>query len=267
MQNESIGNIVKIALGVCIVCSVLVSTAAVTLNGIQTKNRQLDRIKNILIAGDLYDPKTDIEKTYREVIEPVVIDLATGEVVDKTMFNEELSIEHFDIKSLAEHPEYGATVPPEKDIAQIKRAPKYMLVYLVKKQDEVEKLIFPIYGKGLWSTLYGFMALGNDLKTIQGLTFYEHGETPGLGGEVDNARWKKLWKGKLAYDEDWQVKITVIKGKVDGNRPESVYQIDGLSGATITTRGVDKLVKYWLGDDGYGRYLSKLRAGGEDEQG
>ena len=120
-------------------------------------------------------------------------------------------------------------------------------------------MILPIYGQGLWSTLYGFIAFDKDLKTVAGLTFYEHGETPGLGGEIDNPRWKAGWKGEQAFDDDWKVRIEVLKGSVDRTRPESRYQIDGLSGATLTARGVGRLARYWLGDDGYGPFLEKLR--------
>ena len=151
----------------------------------------------------------------------------------------------------------GKLIPSSEDIAQLKRMPKYMAVYFVKEDGEIKEIILPIYGKGLWSTMYGFMALDSDLQTIRGFTFYEHGETPGLGGEVDNPNWKKIWKGKKAFDEEWNVKIEVIKGRVDPSSDNAKYQIDGLSGSTLTTRGVDNLVKFWLGDNGYGPFLEK----------
>ncbi|MFQ5602464.1 MAG: Na(+)-translocating NADH-quinone reductase subunit C [bacterium] len=259
MSNDSIKKTIVVALGVCMVCSILVSTAAVTLNAIQTENKKLDKVKNILLVGDLYHEGMDIKQTYEEKIEPTIIDLSTGEMVPESRFDEVLNIENYDMKNLAAHPEYGKVIPAEKDLAGIKRMPKYMLIYLVKENEHTEKIILPIYGKGLWSTLYGFMALDKDLKTIRGLTFYEHGETPGLGGEVDNPTWKQSWKGKQAFDENGQVKIQVIKGKVDKSRADARYKIDGLSGSTLTTRGVDNLVKFWLGDSGYGIFLKKLQ--------
>ncbi len=267
MQDESIGKIIKIAVAVCIVCSILVSTAAVTLDSIQTRNKHLDKIKNILKAGDLLSEGQEIEQIYKDYIEPVMIELETGTPVPEEEFNDELNIRDFNIKEMSAHPQYSIAVPPKQDIADIKRKPKYMVVYQVIKGDSLDKIILPIYGKGLWSTMYGFMALDSNMRTIRGLTFYEHGETPGLGGEIDNPRWQQQWNGKLAYDENWNVEITVLKGQVDPGRPQAKYQIDGLAGATITTRGVDLLVKYWLGDQGYGPYLSKLRAGGQNEQG
>jgi len=127
----------------------------------------------------------------------------------------------------------------------------------------LEKIILPVYGKGVWSTMYGFIALNNDLTTVEGFSFYEHGETPGLGGEVDNPAWRRSWVGKKAFDDRGKVAIEVLKGAVDPLSPEAVHQIDGLSGASLTTRGVDKLVRYWLGEHGYGPYLGKLRREGK----
>jgi Na+-transporting NADH:ubiquinone oxidoreductase subunit C len=122
----------------------------------------------------------------------------------------------------------------------------------------LEMVILPIWGKGLWSTLYGFLALDSDLRTISGITFYDHKETPGLGGEVDNPRWKSLWRGRQAFDETGEVAIEVIKGRA-GPPDEDPYLVDGLTGATITSRGVGNFVQFWLGEAGYGPYLDRLR--------
>jgi Na+-transporting NADH:ubiquinone oxidoreductase subunit C len=125
----------------------------------------------------------------------------------------------------------------------------------------LDMLVLPIEGKGLWSTMYGFLALDKDLKTVRGLTFYQHGETPGLGGEIDNPRWKALWPDRVAYDEAGEPVIEVIRGRA-GTPDEDPHRIDGLSGATITARGVMHTVNFWLGDDGFGPYLETLRQGG-----
>ncbi len=256
---ESITRTVTVALGVCFVCSVLVSTAAVSLHSIQEENKKLDRIRNIFIAEGLPVRDVDMKAVYEATIQPRMIDLSTGASVQGTDLNRKLSIQSFDIRAMAADPEYGKQIPAEKDIAGIKRMPKYMVVYLAMQSGKMEQIILPVYGKGLWSTLYGFIALEKDLRTIHGITFYEHAETPGLGGEIDNPRWKDIWKGKQAFDEKGALRIEVIKGVVDTSRPEARYQIDGLSGATHTTHGVDALVKFWLGNDGYGPFLNKLK--------
>jgi len=260
VSNDSIEKTVLVVLGVCLVCSLLVSTAAVKLFPLQEVNRKLDKVKNILVAGELYNEEADIAKTYDDKIEPVLIELATGEPVTEENFDDVLNVENFDITVLANHPEYGRSIPQPQDLADIKISPKYMLVYFIKEGEEINKIILPVYGKGLWSTMYAFLALDKDFRTVTGVTFYEHGETPGLGGEIENPRWNTLWKGKEAFDENNNVQLEIIKGVVNRNRPEANYQIDGLSGATITARGVDKMIKFWLGDDGYAPFLNKLRA-------
>ena len=131
---------------------------------------------------------------------------------------------------------------------------------MVEHDGELDKIILPVRGAGLWSTLYGFLALENDLNTVAGLGFYEHGETPGLGGEVDNPKWKALWPGKEVYD-DGQVAIELIKGSVDASTRNAENKVDGLSGATLTSRGVSNLVQFWMGDNGYKLFLKNLRAG------
>jgi Na+-transporting NADH:ubiquinone oxidoreductase subunit C len=258
VATESIKRTIIVALGICFVCSVLVSTAAVSLQSRQEENKRMDRIKNILIAGGLPVEDADLKALYDDTIESRMIDLSTGASISESDLSGKVSIQNFDIRAMAGDPEYGKAIPKEKDIAGIKRMPKYMVVYLAMQGGSMEKIILPVYGKGLWSTLYGFIALDKDLKTVRGITFYEHAETPGLGGEIDNPRWKNIWKGKQAFDDKGNLRIEVIKGIVDTSRQAARYQIDGLSGATRTTHGVNALVRFWLGSDGYGPFLKKL---------
>ncbi len=259
MSSESTKKTIIVALCVCIICSILVSTAAVSLKTKQEENKRLDKIKNILDAADLLPEDARVEDIYKEKIKPVIIDLDTGKTIPKEEYTEILNAEKFDIKTMVKEAEYSRTLSADVDIARIKRIPKYMAIYLVKEGDTIEKIILPVYGTGLWSTMYGFIAMGKDLKTVKGFTFYEHGETPGLGGEVDNPRWKKQWKGKKVYDDEWNLRIEVLKGKVDQMSPDAIHQIDGLSGSTLTTRGVDQLVKFWLGKNGYNSLIDRLK--------
>ncbi|MBL1213082.1 MAG: Na(+)-translocating NADH-quinone reductase subunit C [Ignavibacteriae bacterium] len=259
MSSDSTKKTIIVALGICLVCSILVSSAAVALSKIQEENKELDKITNILLAGDLMAEGKPVREIYKESVVPILIDLNTGEAVKKENYPEKINIETFSIKNLVSDPELSERIDPKNDIADIKRKPKYMVIYEVFDGDKVDKFILPIYGKGLWSTLYGFIAIDSDLQTIKGLTFYEHGETPGLGGEIDNPKWKNSWKGKQAFNDEGKVIIQVIKGIVDQSSPASNHQIDGLSGSTITTRGVDYLVNFWLGENGYGPFFEKLK--------
>ncbi len=258
-MSDSFKKTLLVAFSICFIASILVSSAAVGLKPLQESNKKNDLLKNILTVGGLYKEGEDINKVYEKNIIPEIIELKTGNVLPKDKYDKILNTENFDIIKVAKSSKWGTEISEEKDLARIKKMPKYMIVYKVMKNNKVEKYILPIYGKGLWSTMFAFISLGKDLHTIEGLSFYEQGETPGLGGEVENPKWKKIWIGKQAFDEKGILKIRVIKRKVDKNSPEAKYEVDGLSGATLTTRGVNNLVRFWLGDNGYGTYIKKLR--------
>lgn len=262
MPVDSAGKTILITLGIAVVCSVLVSSTAVSLKNVQEEKARLDRLKNILVAGSLYTNDKDVPKVFEEKIQPVMVDLATGTIIPKEQWDDKLNPEKFTIKTMAEDQKYGRALPPEHDLAKLRRIPTHMPAYLVKEGDGIGQVVLVIYGKGLWSTMYGLVSIDKDAKTVRGLTFYEHGETPGLGGEVDNPLWKALWPGKKIFDNDWKLRIHVSKGSVDSSDPSAAYTVDGLSGATMTTRGVDQLIKFWMGDNGYGSFLAKARKAG-----
>ncbi|MBU0475993.1 MAG: Na(+)-translocating NADH-quinone reductase subunit C [Bacteroidetes bacterium] len=260
MSKDSTKKTLLVALGVCFVASILVSTAAVELKPIQELNKELDLRKNILSAGDLYKDGIDINNIFKEKVSAQIIDLETGDVIPESKYDDVLNIENFNVEIIASSPKWGKVIPSSDDIAGIKKMPKVMAIYTVKDDsNRVEKYILPIYGKGLWSTLYGFIALNKDFETVEGFTFYQHGETPGLGGEVDNPKWKSSWIGKQIFDQSGNLKIEVIKGIVDRDSDDLKYQVDGLSGATLTTRGVNNLVRFWLSEKGYGPFMNKLK--------
>ncbi len=257
MSNDSTTKVLAVAAGLCVVCSVLVSTAAVSLRPAQEANKVLDRKSNILVAAGIVEDgaEVDVDSVFEEKIEAKLVDLTTGEYVEGDP-------DTFDDREAAKDPSTSIELTRNQDLGGIKRRTNVAPIYLIKDGGETTGVILPIHGKGLWSTLYGFLALGDDLETIRGLGFYEHGETPGLGGEVDNPKWKSSWVGKKAFDNEGDVAIEVIKGSVNPSSESSKYQIDGLSGATITARGVSNTVQFWLGDDGFGKYLERLKTDG-----
>ena len=219
-------------------------------------------VKNILVAGGLYEPSVDVQAVYESKVVPLLVELDTGNILSKESYPQGISVDTYDLKKMSSDPVFGRAVDAGEDIANIRNRPKHIFVYKVMEGNKLKSIILPIYGYGLWSTLYGFVSLGDDLKTIQGITYYDHAETPGLGGEVDNAKWKALWPGKQAFDEAGNVAISVIKGLVNPKSAKAKYQVDGLAGATITTRGVHNMLNYWLGEKGYGRLISTLKQGG-----
>lgn len=252
MANESIGKTLSVALTLCVVCAVVVSAAAVILRPAQQANKALDLKTNILASAGLLQQGIDVEVQF-EQISVRIVDMDSGR------FSDAVDPATYDQRRASKDPAMSEELPPNLDPAKIKRRAKYSTVYLVEGESGLEKIILPIKGYGLWSTLYGFLALEADLQTIAGIGFYEHAETPGLGGEVDNPNWKASWVGKQAYQFGERA-ITVIKGRVDQDRSGAEYQIDGLAGATLTTRGVDNLIKYWLGTDGFEPLIQHLKS-------
>lgn len=253
-KNETLFRVLTVALALCIVCSVVVSTAAVALKPQQAANKARDLKRNILMAGGLYNPELGVEEQFAS-IETRVVDLDTG------LFVDDVDPSKFDQRKASKDPASSKPLSGDNDPAKILRRENRATVYLVNDDSgSLDRIILPIHGYGLWSTLYGFVALESDGNTIVGLGFYEHGETPGLGGEVDNPSWKAKWPGKLAY-RDGAVAISVLKGTVNSASSDASWQVDGLSGATLTTKGVHNLVQYWLGDDGFAPLLGNIRGG------
>ena len=236
------------------VCSALVAGAAVGLRPMQDANRSLDRKKHILYAAGLYEEGKSIAEMFGP-IETKVVELATGSYVPEN----EINPETYKQLKAALSDDLGQQLNNEDDVARLRRIEKYSLVYLVKSGDKLEQIVLPVRGKGLWSTMYAYVALDADLSTIRGVSFYEHGETPGLGGEIENARWQASWAGKKVYDQQDEVAVTFVKGKAAEQGPEKDYQIDGLSGATLTTKGVDHLMEFWFGDHGFKPFFEHLK--------
>lgn len=253
--------IVAFCSGVCLVCSIFVAGAAVMLKDKQEVNRVLDRQQKVLtVAGLLAEnakvKPAEVERLYKTHIRPRVVDLASGE------YDTKMDAATFDLAAVVA--DNALSRPSEgEEIATtgLIRQPKKGRIFEVVFGDSIEMVVLPIQGKGLWSTLYGYLAVDRNGNTIRGITFYAHGETPGLGGEVDNPAWKANWSGRKAYNEKGEAAIGVIKGKAPG-AAEAPFQIDGLSGATITGKGVTRFVRYWLGPQGYGPFLVRLQKGG-----
>lgn len=254
-NKDTIQKTVIVTLLLCIVCSIIVSAASVSLKPMQQANKQIDFNRNILQAAGLFEEGVSVEEQFKQV-ETRVIDLRTGK------FTDDVDPAAYDQRKASKDPSFSESLDKKEDIAGLKRKEFYSEVYLVNDANGLSKLILPIRGYGLWSTLYGFIALESDLQTVVGIGYYEHGETPGLGGEVDNPAWKALWPGKLVYNDTGEVALNVIKGQVSDNTPLAEYTIDGLSGATLTTNGVDNMIQYWLGEQGFAGFIENLKAGG-----
>ncbi len=266
LPNDSFEKTIAVAFALCLVGAVLVSGSAVVLKPLQVSNKAADEKVNILEVAGMLEEKTNVEEAFKK-FEPKLVELETGNYTDA------YPAEGFDQRKASKDPALTVEIPSEKDIAKIGRKSKIAKVYLVKEDGKVKAVILPVSGYGLWSTMHGYLALQADGQTVIGLNLFDQAETPGLGGEVVNPKWKALWKGKKVYKEtgegDFQTKrhaevgepvLNLVKGTVDPSKPGAQHQVDGLAGATLTSNGVNNLVKYWLGSEGFAPYLAKLRA-------
>ena len=228
----------------------VVSLAAVSLRPVQEANKLRDKQVNVLQVAGVYEPGIDVAEAFA-AFEPRVLELETGEFTDK------FDAATFDDLAAASDVDLSSALA--NDPAGIGRKAHYRVIYLLKDEaGALDKVILPVHGYGLWSTLYGFVAIEENGNDIFGLQFYQHGETPGLGAEVDNPRWKSLWSGKKLHDDAGDLQITVAKSQTAAGAD---HHIDALAGATLTSVGVDNLVKFWMGDEGYAKFLAKLQAG------
>jgi Na+-transporting NADH:ubiquinone oxidoreductase subunit C len=253
---------VGFAAAVCVACALLVAASAVGLRERQETNQLLYRQRNVLQAADLIKPDDnpsdqEVLATFDRRIRVRLVELKTGELVPEN----EVDARSYDQRKARSDPTASHAAPP--NAAQISRVPNYGAVYFVVDAAtgrRIEQIVIPVEGVGMWGTLYGFLAIARDTTTITGLTYYDQKETPGLGGESGNPRWQALWRGRKAYDEKWEPSIVVIKGQA-GPPSEDPHRVDGLSGATITSNGITRMMRFWLGNDGYGPFLKKFREG------
>ncbi len=214
-DRDSISNTLVVAIGLSLICSILVASAAIVLKPRQLKNQEEYRQRIILEVAGLMEPGGDIAALFATV-QPEIVDIASGESVE---------------------------------------------IYLARDDGVLQQIILPISGPGLWSTMRGYLALAPDGNSVRGIRFYEHGETPGLGDQIDKVGWRELWVGKELYGDDHSPKIEVVRGFAlrDASNENLKHQVDGLSGATLTGNGVTRLVRYWIGPEGFGPYLETYR--------
>lgn len=239
MNVNSNGYVLGFAVVVCVSMSAALAVTANLLKPAQDAAAEFDRQKNVMTAAGLVtegDPRSrpELEALYQARVVEQVVDVTTGEV------------------------DTGKTPATVAAMRKPEDRERYRVVAVAKDaQGNDEVYVLPISGKGLWSTLYGYLALEKDADAVRGITFYKHGETPGLGGEVDNPDWKAKWKGKTVLDGGKLVSVAVKKGRVDpAIAREQAHMVDGLSGATITCNGVTKFVKKDL--ESFRPYLEKL---------
>ena len=257
-RQDSTKKTLIVALVLCLVCSVMVSVAAVGLKPMQDANKVLDRNRNVLSAAGMLQPgqsRSDIQRQF-ERFELRLVNVAEGRfATEEELRQAGIDPRTYDARTAARDPALSRSLRGD-DPAGIHRQARFSTVYLRQNErGETDLLVLPIHGAGLWGAMYGFLVLEGDLRTVRGLSFYEHKETPGLGDKVENDDWRAQWVGQAAFRDDSTVGLTVVKGRAD-----EPGEIDGLSGATLTGNGVNNMVRFWLGERGYGPFIAQLQA-------
>ena len=255
LKRDSPAYTIGFAAIVCLVCALPIAAAAVGLRPRQEMNARLDRLGKVLSVAGLMTADERLapdalEARFDASVVARAIDLRTGEPVDT------IDTKAYDQRKASRDPALSVEAPD--NAARVLRLPRVAVVYEVMQADALQAVILPIQGYGLWSTMYGFLALAPDARTVTGITFYEHGETAGLGGEIENPRWQAKWVGRQAFNDEGAIALRVIKGAA-GPAADDPYRVDGLSGATITGRGVTSTLEFWLGPDAFGPYLERVR--------
>lgn len=231
LPNHSRTKTVGVAFLVALTCSLVVSVTAVTLKPLQDANRLADRAARM--TGMLAVLGGGVPQAH-------LVELASGSYVDRD-------------------PGTRSELSAGRDVAGLGSREDVATVFELRDDGALRIVVLPVRGSGYQSTLKGYLALRADLNTIAALTFYEQDETPGMGARIEEDAWQALWPGKRVADADGVIRIEVVKGAGAG-----VHEVDGISGATRTSNGVTNLLRFWLGPDGYGPYLERLRreAGG-----
>jgi len=240
-----------------VVCSTIVSASVVLLRPIQLNNELLKRSGNILQLTGLLPAEGAVDdarvlELFRSLDARVVN-------IDQTSLDTGFDPYTFDERKAATDPELSIAVPPAEDLAKLARRSQYLTVYLVWKDGQLDRVVLPIRGAGMWSMVYGYIALESDFNTIAGVVFYEQNETPGLGDQIAKPHWQQKWVGKRLYDETGEMLFRIAEGPVAEGASGAGYEVDALTGATVTANAVTALMRYWFGPNGYGPLLQRLR--------
>ncbi|KEY91542.1 Na(+)-translocating NADH-quinone reductase subunit C [Candidatus Photodesmus blepharus] len=249
--NDSVEKTIFFVVILSLVCSMVVSTVSVVLRGQHKINTVLDKQSKIIEISGIDFLGKKVHEVFAKHIEPRLVDFDSGDFVDG-------NAKIYDQRQAAKDLTRSIKLTYEQDEAKIFRRANVGVVYLVKDDHKISRVIIPIHGSGLWSMMYAFVAIQIDGNTVAAVTYYEQGETPGLGGEVENPTWSAKFVGKKLFDVEDKPAIKIVKkGSIT-----SEYSVDGISGATLTSNAVQRTFNFWLGDMGFGPFLSKVRSQG-----
>jgi Na+-transporting NADH:ubiquinone oxidoreductase subunit C len=258
MDNDNPLKALLVVTTTALVCSILVTVATVKLQPIQKSYQNLERNRAIVqISGLTNDSKLlsdrEIVSLFQKM-EAKIIDLKVGR------FDTKYNPSTFETWKIDNDPELSVAIPAESDIAKLSRRSELITVFLVKDKDKLERLLLPISGQGMWSKIYGFIALETDLNTIADIIFYKQAETSGIGDKILNPDWQSSWRTKQLYDDNGILQIGIQGSQSAQNNLASKHQVDAITGATVTVDAVKNLVSYWFGSHAYKSFLDNFRS-------
>ena len=231
-----------------VVSATVVSITSVVLAPVQEAHVAAERQARMDAMLDRLPGLRDLmAETGVDDLETRIVELDTGR------FAEGIAPDTYDQKAAAQDPELGKPLPEGTDLAGIGRRALYAPVYLLERDGELMLVVLPVHGQGYASTIRAMLALEPDLTTVAALTITEQGETPGLGARIEEPEWQALWPGKELADESGEIVISVVRGAASGP-----HEVDGISGATRTSLGVESMLRFWLGPQGFGPFLDRL---------
>ena len=251
LPNDSRPKTLLVALLVALVCATAVSVTAVLLKPVREANLGRERQARLVqMVADVPGLADILRGTGANTLETVVIDLDAGTIAPG------IDPASFDARAAAADPETSIALSREEDIAGIGRRPNLAPVHFVRDDNTLVLIILPVYGSGYQSTIRAYLALEGDRNTVAALNIYEQGETPGLGSRITDPAWQALWPGHLIADEDGTIRITVARGAAT-----DPFEVDAIAGATRSTTGVTNMLRFWLGERGFGPFLARLGSG------
>lgn len=248
LPNESRLKTVFVAFLVSAVCAALVSGATVVLRPIQTANRAAEEQARIAALVNGIPGMAQLLEQSGGALSTVVIDLEKGRAAqDVTPSN---------LEAVLSDPDNWTQLEPGQDIAGLGQRPDFVQIYLLRDTDKVSLALLPLSGQGYGGRIDAILALRGDMNTIAGLAVTQHSETPGLGGRIEEASWQAGFPGTELRDDSGELRFRVARGPSSG-----VHEVDGITGATRTGRGVTQMVRFWLGPDGYGPLIAAISRG------
>jgi Na+-transporting NADH:ubiquinone oxidoreductase subunit C len=249
LPNDSLFKTLSVSFLVAVSCATAVSVTAVMLKPLQEANLESDRQARLArMIADLPGLAEILRGADADALETIIVDLDSGESAAG------IDPATYDFRAAAIDPAASNVLTPEEDIAGIGRRPQFAPAYLIRNDEELALLVLPIYGKGYQSTIHAYLALSPDLQSVAALSIYEQGETPGLGTRIADPTWLALWRERQIYDTQGDIVISVVRGGAS-----APYEVDGISGATRSTTGVTNMIRFWLGDNGFGPFLARHR--------